>query len=290
MTVTDVATAAGLAPGRNSGAEVLYRCPNHDDQHPSLSLNPQKNLWICGPCGKQGTPWALAAFLAGVEPDDKQAVKLWLNQHGLTTNGNGTKANGGKRIVAEYNYTDEGGKLLYQKLRYRNADGSKSFGQRRPDGKGGWINKLDNVRQVPYRLADILESNYLLWVEGEKDGDNVAAIGLKVATSGSSNSWRPEFLAYFRSEQHITILCDHDEPGRRYAQTVAAALFGRVASVKILELPGLAPGGDVSDWLQGKDRRRGRNTQRPVGECAGVEAVRFPVRTKSPQRGFKGFS
>ena len=55
MRCIDVATAAGLEFGRKSGAEQLYRCPRHDDEHPSLSVNITKNLFLCAPCGAKGT-------------------------------------------------------------------------------------------------------------------------------------------------------------------------------------------------------------------------------------------
>ena len=47
-----IARAADLPGERSSGKEVLFRCPRHDDHHPSLSINPGKNVWLCGPCGK----------------------------------------------------------------------------------------------------------------------------------------------------------------------------------------------------------------------------------------------
>ena len=46
-----------------------------------------------------------------------------------------------------YDYTDAGGTVLYQVLRYENP---KTFRQRRPGGNG-WIWKLDE-RRVLYRL------------------------------------------------------------------------------------------------------------------------------------------
>jgi hypothetical protein len=56
------------------------------------------------------------------------------------------------QIIAAYNYTDAEGKLLYQVLRLE----PKDFRQRRPDGNGKWIWKLDDQRVV-YRWPDLLK-------------------------------------------------------------------------------------------------------------------------------------
>jgi hypothetical protein len=47
-----------------------------------------------------------------------------------------------------------------------------------------------------------------------------------------------------------------EECGRKHALDVARSLNGRVASLKILELPGLAVKGDVSDWLAAGGKRQ----------------------------------
>jgi putative DNA primase/helicase len=51
------------------------------------------------------------------------------------------------------------------------------------------------------------------------------------------------------------IIPDNDEPGRKHAEQVRESLTGIARSVTVLELPGLPPKGDVSDWLRdhGKD-------------------------------------
>src|SRR5262249_30879447 len=54
------------------------------------------------------------------------------------------------KIVETYNYTDEDGALLYQVVRLE----PKSFRQRRPDGNGGWVWKLEDQR-VLYRLPEL---------------------------------------------------------------------------------------------------------------------------------------
>jgi hypothetical protein len=54
-----------------------------------------------------------------------------------------SRNNGASEIVATYDYTDEGGNLIFQCVRAE----PKDFWQRRPDGNGGWINNLQGVRR-----------------------------------------------------------------------------------------------------------------------------------------------
>src|SRR5262249_33485356 len=56
------------------------------------------------------------------------------------------------RIVATYPYTDAAGTLLYEVVRLE----PKSFRQRRPDGRGGWVWSVKDCKRVPYRLSDML--------------------------------------------------------------------------------------------------------------------------------------
>jgi hypothetical protein len=88
-TAEEVAKAAWGEPVKRQGTELLWHCPhperhNHQDRNPSLGVNPQKNLWKCWSEDVGGTGgWSLAAFIAGVGPADKPAVKSWLREQGL---------------------------------------------------------------------------------------------------------------------------------------------------------------------------------------------------------------
>jgi hypothetical protein len=79
-----IALAAGLKPIKQSGNEIFYRCPNHDDNTPSLQINTKKNCFLCGPCGKSGGAWKFAAFLARKDPADKQGILRWVEANGLS--------------------------------------------------------------------------------------------------------------------------------------------------------------------------------------------------------------
>ena len=237
----DVAHVAGLQPGKKAGDEVLFTCPRHDDQHPSLSINTGKNAWLCGPCGTGGNAWELAAFLLGTSPEDKTKIACWLRDKGLLAE----KGNGGKRIVATYPYRAEDGRLLFEVVRYE----PKGFAQRRPDGKGGWIWNLEGVRLVPYRLPEWRDSKWVCMVEGEKDSDNLWRLGIPATCNPmGAGKWRNDFDAYFAGKR-VAILRDNDRRGEDHALDVARHLLPTANAVKIVRLSGLPAKGDVSDWI-----------------------------------------
>ena len=102
MKCEDVARAALGAPVKVVGDELFYHCPHPElhktrDEHASLKINNKKDLFLEAICGAKGKAWALAAFLAGVEPTDKKAVTAWLREHSLLGGANHAKAKGGRK-------------------------------------------------------------------------------------------------------------------------------------------------------------------------------------------------
>jgi hypothetical protein len=153
------------------------------------------------------------------------------------------------KIVATYDYRDEVGDLLMQVVRME----PKTFRQRRPDpsASDGWVWSVKGVRVVPYRLPQLLAAPdaVVYLVEGEKDADRLAALGLVATTNvGGAGKWRKEDSEFLRGRS-VVILPDNDEPGQAHAQKVVKAMKGIVADVRIVTLPGLPEKGDVSDWL-----------------------------------------
>lgn len=155
-----------------------------------------------------------------------------------------------REIVAAYDYRDAGGKLVFQVVRFA----PKDFRQRRPDGKGGWIWKVRGVEALLYRLSELLaaleRSETVFIVEGEKDADNLAALGLAATcNAGGAGKWTEAHAKHFPPGARVVILSDNDTPGRKHAEQVARTLAARGCRVKVVDLPGLPPKGDVSDWL-----------------------------------------
>jgi hypothetical protein len=153
------------------------------------------------------------------------------------------------KIVSAYEYSDHDGTVLFEVVRYD----PKRFRQRQPDGAGGWKWSVKGVKRVPYRLPELEEAIALrrpiFIVEGEKDADALAQWGIPATCNpGGANKWTPELSEYFRGA-NIAILPDNDPPGKAHAKDVAAKLAPFADRIRVLELPGLPPKGDVSDWI-----------------------------------------
>ncbi|MCK1638965.1 AAA family ATPase [Bradyrhizobium sp. 157] len=149
--------------------------------------------------------------------------------------------------VATYDYIAADGSLLYQVVRYE----PKAFRQRRPDGCGGWITHkvFEGVSRIVYRLADLAKypDGTVFVTEGEKDADNVAALGL-CATTVAGGVWTPDCKAPLAGRD-VLILEHNDKTGREKALEAATALHGIAKSIRIVPFTDLPAKGDVSDWI-----------------------------------------
>jgi AAA domain len=150
----------------------------------------------------------------------------------------------------------------------------KDFRRRRPDGNGGWLWDVEGVRQVPYRLPEILkaigERRTVFIVEGEKDTDALWRIGIPATcNAGGAGKWSPELNRYFR-DADVVILPDQDPqsrdhntgnplhhadgrpkfPGQDHGKDVAAKVGDIASRIRILDLPGVPPKGDARDWIE----------------------------------------
>jgi hypothetical protein len=254
----DVVAAAGLT-GQARGQEQAFPCPHHDDAHPSLVINPGKNVWMCGPCGKRGTAWQLAAFLSNADPGDKEAVKTWLRDHGLLSgNGHRESPPAPSTIARIYPYCDAQGVVRYEAVRFF----PKRFMRRRPDGRGKWTWNLTGVPLRPYALERLVDHTPEVFVaEGEADCERLWSEAVPATTNiGGAGQWLDTYSEQLKTVAGVErayLLPDHDVPGHRHAALVAASLHRVGIEVRIVCLPGLhdgapppAHGRDVSDWLE----------------------------------------
>ena len=209
------------------GNQVHALCPFHEDRSPSLSVNLRTGLWKCwAGCGSGNAP-QFEERRSGCSKSEAWSVVTGEPE---------------KRIIAEYDYRDENGKLLYQNVRYS----PKDFRVRRLDESGNWIWNLNGPRRVLYNLPNVVRSKEIVFVEGEKDVDSATRLGFTGTTSGSVTTWKPEFAGYLSSKR-VVIISDPDVAGRKYAQAVAKSLTGVAELVKVVELPGVK---DLTEWAE----------------------------------------
>lgn len=216
----------GIHVDESKGGNQKIACPKcsssrKNSSDPCLSVNTDEGVYHCHHCEWEGS------------------IK----------NGN---ENGGKsrsEIASIYDYKDELGKILYQSVRFI----PKSFCQRRPNGNGGWIGKLGDVRRVPYRLPELIASTGPIYIPGgEKDCETLARHGLTATTNaGGEGNWKPEFNEYLQGRD-VVILEDNDEKGRKHGRVISESLHGIANRIKIIRFEELPKGGDVTDYLQSK--------------------------------------
>ena len=208
---------------------VRALCPFHIEADPSFDLYPSGAGRCYGACDRYWRPEELAKKL-GIE---------------FSASPTGT-------FAAAYDYRDQDGRLLFQVVRRRGPP--KKFVQRRPDpaSPGEWVYNLRGVEQVPYRLPELITAPLDQWVflvEGERDADRLAGLGLVATTNpGGAGKWRGTYNQHFQGRK-VAVLPDNDVPGASHAQAVAISLHDMAATVRMVELPDLPPKGDVSDWL-----------------------------------------
>lgn len=244
----------------------LYKtnCPFHDDENPSFKIHPETGDYRgyhCYGCGESGDvydfyakknglnsktdfPKVLAGIAAdfGIEttkprkaaviPFDKSKIPFKHYKLGMPKH--------------KYHYQDASGETKYFNCRFE----PKDFRQCAPDGLT-W--SLNNIKKLPYNLVRVSTADTVYIVEGEKDVGTLHKINLVgTCNSGGGGNWSDELNEHFKSK-NIILIPDNDKKGREHMQDVAKKLSGLCVSMKWIELPGLAPKGDVTDFLKAFD-------------------------------------
>lgn len=129
-------------------------------------------------------------------------------------------------------------------------------GNRCPPGCAGASRTL--YRAPELRAAD--PRQWIWFVEGEKCVDILARRGLVATTSpGGANAWphSAEIASQLLRRHHVVVVPDKDHPDKKtgkrpgsvFAAQVVETLKTSAASLRLLELPGLADGEDIEQWF-----------------------------------------
>lgn len=216
---------------RKDGSGWMARCPcRDDDSNPSLHVAEGDDGRVLVTCHR-GTPCDLDQICAsvGLEVKDLMPPKPAKDEEPRLT------------LVKVYNYYDETGEMLFQKQRFVDQFGKKTFRQRKPDGRGGWTYSLGTTPKILYNLPAVVQAKanggHIWVVEGEKDADAVADAG-EIATTmpngaGSWNKIHTDVLA----GASVTIIADNDKPGLEHAAHVCRELKAAGCEVEVVRPP-----------------------------------------------------
>ena len=162
------------------------------------------------------------------------------------------------RKVAKYFYRNMKGALYLKVVKRVTKSGKKSFPQYHLEN-GHWVKGAPTGPAIPYRLPELLAAPPNATVEiceGEKDANNLAALGLIATTNpGGAGKWTSDLNKWFAGFARANIYEDNDEAGRKHVTKAASELCGIVPDIRVVTFRELPEHGDVSDWLKtGKTR------------------------------------
>src|SRR5262249_36578414 len=121
-----------------------------------------------------------------------------------------------------------------------------------------WKPGAPKGEKIPYRLPELIATPLtkpVYVVEGEGKADLLAKLGFTVTSSSGGavdrkgTKWTRERNAPSKGRTAY-IPPDNDGPGRKHAQFVAKNLDPIAKAVRVVELPGLPPKGDIKQWLE----------------------------------------
>lgn len=223
----------GLRP-RKRGNEYYAKCPVHKgNDYDSISVKEGDDRRILVKCHSQNCSFQEITEALGLRMSDA------FEQSNHKTE---------LKLVDRYEYIDENGKLSYSVLKYVDNNGNKTF--RQQNSKGEW--NIRGIKRIPYNLVELIDSDTVYIVEGEKDVETLRKINVVGTTfpggCKKKTSEVKQYKDYFK-DKIVFILRDNDEVGKEHGRVVYEVISEVAKRCKIVDLPGLPKKGDVTDWL-----------------------------------------
>jgi replicative DNA helicase len=220
---------------------VLVKCPAHNDGTASLQVcraGDGKIMLHCfAGCKTESVVAALGLTMKDLFPDtEAKEFKV------PASNGHSTAPTEKPIIEKVYSYQNQTGQEVYQVVRLK----PKSFRQRHMvDGK--WVWSMEGVTRFLYHTPEVLKAKEVWLVEGEKDADNLTALGF-VATCnvGGAGKWLDAYTETLAGRD-VTICGDNDAPGQEHVEKVFESICGAAKTVRIVNLPKTVK--DISDFI-----------------------------------------
>jgi predicted P-loop ATPase len=226
-TIAEILRRHRIEQVHNKKGKWTTKCPTCDSGYLNVEIKRDGVVWYCNGCEQGG----------GEKFDQSE------------------RDGGLGPIKATYDYVDEGGKRLFQVLRFEPIGKAKQFFQRIGPDQQKW--SIKGVRIVPFKLPELIEAianeRVVFVVEGEKDVLTLQQHNVIATTNPmGAGKWRAGFREFF-SNADVVICGDNDAPGRDHVADVARKLHGSARRIRVLDLvrfwPEIETSDDVSDWF-----------------------------------------
>lgn len=220
---------------KKCGNGFMARCPvpGHDDKKPSVHIQ----------LSEDGTRILIHCFAGCTTEEIMSAIGLKMSDLFIKSTYTTTFLKEPKKYT--YSYYDENGTLLYYRFRIE-GDGKKTFYCEQPDGTKG----IQGIERPLYNLPDVIKSDVVYFVEGEKCANALIERGYCATTldSGANSRWLSDYDKYFEGKE-VIIIPDNDEPGMKYAKRIKE----HITWARIVPLPNeehMEKGYDIADWFK----------------------------------------
>ncbi len=291
MTIQDI--RARLRGVHGDGAAFTACCPAHDDANASLSVSVGSKgilLHCFAGCSTERICEALGIDMRdlffessekgrGKAPPKAEPRKRWLVKEPFAIGQlwkNRRKGGRDEPIVDVYDYRDAEGQVVLRIARTEliiDGHKEKSFPVHSLDAKDGkWYwDKGDRgglLYCLPELLADKAAERAIFLVEGEKDVDNMRALGFSATCNPGgggaeklSGKWTEQHTAWIAGAHTVYLIPDNDDAGNGLMRYIASQIQGKVRHLHLLQLkdafPELPPKGDVTDFFKALGKQRG---------------------------------
>jgi Family of unknown function (DUF5906) len=228
------------------------------------SYAPGRYYDVCPKCSSKRSRPHQNNKVLGITIEGDNSAHWGCNHCGWTGPEKGSRANGPQQQLPVHLYRDRDGIIRFRKVRNRPGREPKCWFQHLNDNDEWTKGSGGADTSILYRADEvanaIAEGRIVCCVEGEKDADNLWALGIAATCNahGASEPGKRAKWTKAHSKQlvgaDIIVLNDNDMAGYEHADATCRLSVGVAKRVRRLDLkphwPDIPKGGDISDWLE----------------------------------------
>lgn len=254
MSIENVLAALQKVKGTGKDKWIAC-CPAHKDTSPSLSVGVGHDGTVLLHCFAGCTSASIMSAIAVdrtefFPPKDapQRSPRAFQTQPApIPTPADQTPAVK-PQVVATWQYHNRAGETVYEVQRLEPGDGGrkKTFRQRRQVA-GAWVYNMEGVERVLYGLPEFDHFDEIWIAEGERKADALRHCGFcGTCNVGGAGKWLDGYTECLAGK-NIVLIGDNDEPGQKHVKLVHDSLVGKVATVRIVNIP--SKYNDVVDYI-----------------------------------------